>query len=146
MKVTPVTAKQAEAMGLIPRSLQDFEVLTADEETSKSGNEMLKVKLGIEHDGRTRWVTDYLVATEGMAYKVRHFAESIGLLAEYEAGDLHAADVRGRAGRCRVGIEPAKDDFPAKNKIIDYVPMGTAMKAAAGAASTSDLVDDEIPF
>lgn len=145
MRFEPRTENQVQEAGLLVKGVYDFVVLTAEDKTSAAGNEMIALKLGVEDGERQKWVNDYLLATEGGAYKLRHFAASVGMLPEYEAGELTAASMRDRAGKCKIGIDPAKDGFAAKNKVTDYVVPAMA-KAASGATKADDDMDTEIPF
>lgn len=145
MKVTPISEAEAADAGLWKRGLYDFEVLEAKERVSKNGNDMIEVNLKLyDTEGRSFRLFDYLVSSEGMAFKVRHFSSSIGLLAQYEAGELAAHDCTGKAGRCQVGIQKAKDGYPAKNIVTDYLPQIVGQPLIASKAPED--MDDEIPF
>lgn len=140
MRFEPKTAQEIDESGLLDPGLYDFEVMEAEEKTSSKGNDMVALAIRVEdNDGRGFKILDWLVATEGGAYKVRHFAESVGLLAEYEKGDMPAGVMIGKTGRCKLGIKPAEGQYRAKNTVADYV----------GAAVEGEKVrelDDEIPF
>lgn len=143
MRVEPKTEAEIQTMNLREAGEYDFEVVDAEEKQSKSGNEMVELKVKCEGaDGRPFTIFDYLVSTDGMAYKVRNFAKATGLLAEYEKGDMAAEYMLGRTGKCKVAVQPAKGGYPAKNVIADYIGIGDA----APASKTPALVDDEIPF
>lgn len=150
MKFAPKS--EEEVSNLIPKGEHAFEVLEADERQSKKGNDMIALKLGISYGDSLRGVFDYLVDIDSMAYKTRHFADTVGMLAEYEKGTLNGADLIGLTGFCKLDIEPANDQFGPKNVVKDYVkrvgstaaPAAFAPKAANGAAR--DKMDDEIPF
>jgi hypothetical protein len=94
----------------------------------------------VDKDGKSRKIYDWLVSTEGSAYKIRHFAEATGMLKQYEAGELPASAMKGKTGRCEVVIKKS-DGYPDKNAISDY--LGTS---DGSAAKTPALVDDGIPF
>jgi hypothetical protein len=146
MRVTPISEAQAADAGLRKRGLYDFEVTDAKEEVSKGGNDQIKLMVKLyDTEGRSFTLFDYLVSTEGMAYKVRHFAAAAGLLPQYERGELKASDCLGKTGRCQVGIEKAKGSFPAKNNINDYVPVA-GQRAPLVQSVPADEIDDEIPF
>jgi hypothetical protein len=141
MKVEPKTEKQVQEMNLRSPGEYDFLVVSAEDKLSSKGNEMAVVKLQMEDsEGRNFTITDYLVSIDSMAYKVRHFAESVGLLAEYEKGDLPATYMEGRTGKCKVGVKPAEGQYSAKNIVTDYIGTG------ATEAPAKQLEDDEIPF
>lgn len=145
MKVTPISEKDAAEAGLRTRGLYDFEVLEADDAMSKNGNDMIELKVKCyDSEGRGFNLFDYLVSSPGTAYKVRHYASATGQLAQYEKGELRADDQPGKTGRCQVDIEPAKNGYPAKNKVADYVPNVPGAPLIKSAAQIDD--DDSIPF
>ncbi len=144
MRFEPKTAQEIDEAGLVDPGVYDFEVMEAEDTTSKAGNDMVALGIRIEDgNGRGLKILDWLVATDGGAYKVRHFAESVGLLAQYEKGDMPAGMMIGKTGRAKIGVKPAEGQYRAKNTVQDYVAGG------AGALSTfakGGLEDDEIPF
>ena len=121
MDFTPKS--EADLRQPAPAGTYDFEVLEADDDVSKSGNDMIKVVLGVfdPATGNIKWrVFDYLLAS--MEAKLRHFCDSVGLLSKYENGTLQAGDCRGRSGKAKIIIEIDKEDkYPPKNVAKDYV-------------------------
>lgn len=150
MRVEPKTAKEVDEMGLLPAAIYDFIIAEADDTQSKAGNDMAVIKLKIEDEnGREHKIVDYLVSIDSMAYKIRHFAESVGLLAEYEKGDMPADFMLGRTGRCKLVVQPAKGEYRAKNTVADYIVDKTAATgnpAKPQANFDRSELDDEIPF
>ena len=154
MRVQPKTEEQLKEEGQGPRELlrdgvYPFTVSMATEKiSSSSGKEMIELKLEVFNaDGVAHWVYDYL--TDGkMGYKIRHFAETVGLMRQYEQGDMEAADMEGRSGYVNIGCEGARDGFPAKNRVVDYcLPKPSARQVSQPKARvTSTDFDDEIPF
>lgn len=141
MRFEPKTDQQIDESGLLEPGLYDFEVMEAEEKQSKAGNDMVALILRIEDsDGRGFKVRDWLVGTEANAYKVKHFASSVGLLAEYEKGDLPAGYMVGKTGRCKIKIKPANGEYRAGNAVADYIG------ATVEAPKAKQLVDDDIPF
>ncbi len=132
--------KREEAL-LLPRGDYDFEVTEAIEKTSKSGNPMIQVRLKVFHEDSFRFVTDYLM--EKMAFKLRHFAESVGLLDEYNAGNFNASDLVGASGVVKLEIEPAKGDFSAKNAAKDYAVRGGSKREQS---IVGEVDDSGVPF
>ncbi len=163
MRVNPISEQDAEAQSasLWPEGVYDFEIKEAEETTSAAGNDMIKLEVWIFNtDSGRRLLFDYLL--DSVPWKLRHFAESCGLLPAYEAGDLIANEIVGRTGKCKVSVQAAKDQWPAKNVIRDYIksPMprtvSEAIVATAGqprpqsaslrAKVPAGDLDDEIPF
>lgn len=152
MRFQPKTEAEVNAANLLPGGEYLFEVSEAEEQKSKAGNDMVKLKLYVFDDEERRHVIfDYLVGTESAAYKLRHFAESIGLIAQYEHGEIRAEQMITRTGKCQVGIQKDKGgQYPDKNVIRDYVIAAPAASVAKAngtrqAAHAPDL-DDNIPF
>jgi hypothetical protein len=148
VRFQPKTEKEVAEAGLLAKGVYDFEVTEATEKQSKAGNDMVELIVAVyDAEGRSRKIFDWLVDSEGSAYKIRHFAEAAGLLPQYEKGDLPAHAMIGRTGRCQVIIKKDKTgEYPDKNAIADYVSGGASKPAAAPADTTPALVDDEIPF
>ncbi len=150
MRFTPKTEAQVSSGGLFPAGSYDFEVVEAKDTISKSSNnEMLALQIAIyDPQGHSKRVFDYLLDTENAAYKLRHFAEAIGMLAAYATGELRAEDCMGRTGRCKVNIQKDKTgQYTDKNTISDYILEKTNGNAAAAKTSKTETTeDDQIPF
>lgn len=149
MQFKPKTQKELDLERLLPDGEYDFEVAYAEDKTSSTGNPMIAVKLSVfAADGGTRSVRDWLM--EKMAFKLRHFAYATGMGAEYESGELAAANIVGRSGRCKIASEEGKGDFPASNKVKDYIVSADApaRKPAPNAAPKlpAASTDDTVPF
>ena len=145
MEFKPKTEKDVSEAALAPADEYDFEVLNAEDSISKNNNPMIKVTIGIYIDGKVKnRIFDYLLPS--MEAKLRHFCDTVGLLAQYEAGTLEAADCSGRSGCVRIAIAPAKGGYLAKNVVKDYV-CRAAKPLASSNSKTPDPVDEgEIPF
>jgi hypothetical protein len=149
MKVQPITEAEAIPPMLFKRGLYDFEILDAREKVSSKGNDMIELNLVVyDTEGKKRFLYDYLVSSEGMAYKLRHFSAAVGLLPQYEKGELKAADMLGKVGRCQIGIQKDKfGQYPDKNIVSDYVASKLgALPAPPPATVSEEIEDDEIPF
>lgn len=149
MKFSPKSEKELAADGLWPGGEYDFEIVEAEEATSKAGNDMIKMKVFVFNaEGNKRTVYDYLM--ESVGYKLRHAAEACGLLSEYESGSLEAFDFQGKTGRCKLTIQKDKTGaYPDRNGIADYIPTVTTAsvaQAAQRARAKAPVMDDEIPF
>lgn len=153
MRITPKSEKEIAEAGLWAEGTYEFEIVDAEDYVSKtSGREMIKLSVKLHRDdGATMMVDDYLMDGERTAYKIRHFAEAVGMLPAYERGNLDPRDMLNRAGQCKVRIQKDKSgQFPDKNGITDYVkPTGSAAAAPVQRqrqpAPAGDI-DDEIPF
>ena len=166
MKFQPKTEQEVAGGSVWPAGEVDFEILEAQETVSKTDNDMIKLRVRVHNaQGNSKTLFDYLVATEGGAYKVRHFAEVVGLLANYERGELYADDLPGKTGRCKLSIRKSPE-YGDQNQIQDYVKDPAAARSAssvqaarrplapvgAGGPSWSapkgggDDLNDDIPF
>lgn len=147
MKVQPRTEKEIAEANLWAEGIYEFEVVTADDHISKAGNDMIKLSVRLHRDdGATTTVDDYLMDGDRTAYKVRHFAEAVGMLTQYERGNLDPREMTNRAGRCKVRIQKDKNgQFPDKNGIADYVKRDTA-PIGGDPRPIPPIADDEIPF
>lgn len=148
MKFNPKSS--TDVLGLLSKGVYTFEILDATDTSSKAGNDMMVVKLSIDDGARAHKVTDYIVSgIDSIAYKIRHFAEAIGMLAEYEKGELLAENVRGAVGQCKVDIEP-EGAYPAKNIVRDYVPAKKGAEVDPVPVKKAPVgrnnMDDDIPF
>lgn len=146
VRFEPKTEAEISAANLLEAGQYVFEVAKAEEKTSQNGNDMVKLTLAVfDNEDRRHPVFDYLVGTDGAAYKIRHFAESVGLLSQYEAGEIRAEQMEGRTGKCQVGIDDKNKQYPAKNIIRDYVPAGVSAPPKANGKS-APIIDDDLPF
>lgn len=142
---------------LTPPGEYDFEIISAEETTSKKGNEMIKLKLRVFVENGEIHVYDYLVA--GMEYKLANFCDAIGRSDDYDDGEINADNLVGCAGKLKLVIEEAEKDkdtgevkWPAKNVVKTYIAgkkgqekmAERRVKTAPKAAVKTD--DEEIPF
>ena len=67
-----------------------------------------------------RQLRDWLLPTSNLgALKFRHCCESVGALAQYEAGSIAAEDFPGNDVRVKIGIKKQRG-YPDSNVIEDY--------------------------
>jgi hypothetical protein len=152
MQFQPKTEEQIAAENLWPEGEYDFEIVKAEEKTSKAGNQMIQLTVKIfSPEGKFRLVDDFLM--EKMAFKLRHCADACRLLDKYNIGELRDTDFVGKAGRCEVVVQegqskPDGGKYPDKNTIKDYIKRTGTAVAASVATKAKDVaaVDDEIPW
>lgn len=152
MRVTPKTdeqheAEQAERLAQYKPwpagSIVDYEILHADDTTSKSGKDMIKVDVRIFNaEGKTKDLTDYI--GEWNDYKLKRINPE-----RYEAGLVEAFDLIGKTGKAKIGIQIGglKDDgtrYADKNDIKEYLKRDETVQKSIKASSPE--LDDEIPF
>lgn len=114
--------------------------------SSESNNLRLNtvIELYNKNGNKVTTLIDFTNMFQGkMAWKGKHFCESIGLQKEYEAGDLDgiAKKCIGKTGKCEIGIQKSTDpNYPDdKNFIKDY------LVTLPEAVLTGGL-DDDIPL
>ncbi len=135
---------------LLEEGVYPFIVREVTQESSKAGNPMLKVKLEVlAHDKSRRLLTDYLLATDKMIYKLKHFCDAVGFEKEYEQGHLELNKCVNRGGRVKIGIQKGtvRDDgslFADKNVIKDYTRILETV--AQVTVQKHDTFNDDITF
>lgn len=134
---------------LLPDGIYHFFVKNIEQQQSRVGNPMLKVTLGVvAKPGDQRNIIDFLLTTEQMMFKLKHFCESIGLSEQYAQGKFELNDCINRSGKVKIGVQKgaAKDDgsgfFPDKNCVKDYVKPENVMPKVV----TPAFKDDDISF
>ena len=164
MRFTPMTEDELILSSLLPAGIYPFEVMMAADKISKTGNEMIELKLNVFGENQEAHVFDYML--EKMAFKLRHFAEATGLISEYERGELEALSCLNKTGYAKIGIDKGNGNFPPKNTVVDYLKPETPVtkngllevlrpevsklapsSPASKPAPTNDKpFDDDIPF
>lgn len=142
MKFQPKTEKEIAEMNLWPAGVYSFQIATAADEVSKSGNEMIKLGLNVyNQEGHSRIIYDYLL--EAVPHKLRHLCEACGLLDKYEQGMLYAQDLVDKTGDLKLAIQKDKSgQYADKNSVSDYV----VGKSGGNAPAIHPSLDDSIPF
>ena len=127
--------------------------VSSDTKSQNSGNPMMDITVTVyDENGRTHEVRDFLVFTKQMMWKVIHFAESAGLLKEYEEGKLCSEVALNKMVLVKLTVEQGSE-IPAeklngkaagsryfdKNKIEDYLKKDDKVVAPL-------LVDSDMPF
>lgn len=112
---------------------------------SKQMNPMMQVTLEVLSPAGSRHIIiDYLLDTDKMCYKIKHFLESIGLEDKYQKGHINFAECFNRAGKVDIAIQkgqPKPDgsgDYPDKNTVKDYIKLVRV--------EAKDDFNDEIKF
>jgi hypothetical protein len=133
--------KPAPSNVLTP-GIYPFKVLQAADETSRAGNDMIHLKLGVErHNGTDQWVHDYIVATQ--PHKLKALCRAVGMLDLFDTGEITAAQLVGASGKVKVKIEPPKGSWPEKNTVDEYVERRDEQQEGS---SGGGIADEEIPF
>lgn len=152
MRFKPKTQEELDSMNLFKAGIYSFKVTNAQDQTSKSGNEMLKITLEIYDDmGNIHHLFDYLL--EAMAHKLHSFCKSVGLLELYKNGALHSNDCIGKCGLVEIGIEKGKENpqggfYADKNAVKKYLDEKSRQTSTPSTQSskTESGFDDDLPF
>lgn len=160
MQFEPKTREQAEKESQFPvwnAGNYDFEIAKADAQTSKKGNEMIKLTLNVYNDvGESQMVFDYLMPA--FPVKLIDACEAMGLMQEYDSGTLEPYKLEGKKGTLRLAIKPKStnkktgEEYPERNEVNTYiVGLAPAKQSQASAPFTPGTdkaanLDDEIPF
>ena len=156
MEFNPTDAGNSSGFDLLPEGTYEIEVIEAEEQTSKKGNEMIALTLQAQHpDGYPVRIWDYLVSVAAATFKIEQFCNAAGLTEKFKAGRLLADDCRGCKVTAKVEIESGRDNYADRNSIREYVAAGSGEKQPAGiatqpAAATAPppkpINEEEIPF
>jgi hypothetical protein len=165
MKYTPYTEAQIQSMNVMEPGVYNFqvlEVITWDqygkELRDKNGNEMAKIKLAIiDQEGKERVLFTYVSGDGAFAYKLRHFAKSIGMVQQYEDAIFNIAETVGKRGLADIVIKRGtlKQDgsgelWPDRNDVKDFITSADGNAVSHSHATPSpqvqDVSEDDIPF
>ena len=125
--------------GLLEPGKYDADVIESEDARSKSGNDMIKLKLSVwRPDGSKAHVYDYILPA--FAKKLKHFCDAAGLQSDYDAGKVAAADCLNKSVSVTLDTEKS-GDYPAKNVVVDYTPMKQGVQPTPVPAD-----DDDLPF
>lgn len=154
MRFTPQTKEELDSMNLMKAGVYSFRVANAQEQTSKSGNDMLKLTLEVFNDlGGTHSVFDYLL--QAMPQKLYAFCYAVNLTAQYGAGMLTAQDCIGKCAYVDIVVKKGNDNpqggtYPDRNEVKTYMSMAPATKAKPNVATPgydpNKPFDDDLPF
>ena len=167
MEFSPKSDRELYEEMIWPAGDYDFEVIEAEEKTSKNGNPMIALKLKVFHPStdNTRTVRDWLMPS--MGFKLKHFCYATGNEVAYDDGTLDAYACEGAAGRVKLIVQES-DQYGKQNSVKDYLvptaepnpddlpnddpppppkkkPQGVPT-SQANAARAAAVPDDQIPF
>jgi hypothetical protein len=155
MKFTPRTEEEVKKFKLLQKGDADYEILDAQEEISKTGKEMLHLKLKVfDASGVQGLVHDYIILNdEKFEYKLRHLFYSCDLGELYETGDVEPFRLLNKCGKLDLGIQADKTgQYGDKNNVKDYL-MDEKLKinqqkkkSFPTVSEIDDFKDDDVPF
>lgn len=135
-----------------PAGEYDIEVVNAADDVSKNGVDQLKLSVAIYNSaGAKRQVFEYLSSSAKAVWKIKEFADCVGMTDAYERGEMHPEDLVGRTGKARVIIE-RNAQYGDRNKVAAYLsrhPVASGMTFGPGKpapARKHDDLNDDVPF
>lgn len=153
----PISREESEikTFELLDPGIYDFKVYEAKSKISRSGNEMIELKLKIINENKQEIIIlDYLLFSSNMSWKLRHFADAIGLTKEYEKKEFHERLCLNKCGKADIIIQHGSDRpnggyYSDKNAVRDYVmtDKGALKYHSKEKVEKHDAFDtQEIPF
>lgn len=159
-QVMSETEAEKERYNLLKEGEYDAVIATSEDKVSaSSGNPMMDMILHVyDEHGKEHPVRDFMVFTKSMMWKVINFANSAGLMAQYESGNLCSESAMGNRVRVKIGIEsgsiipfdklngkPAGSKYPDKNKVVEYLQRKEPTSSTTAPDALAEL-DDDVPF
>lgn len=159
MKYKKYSEQELKEMNLLSDGVYDFETLEVHETDqyhnplkTKDGFEMAKLKLGvIDKNGRQRYVWVWLPGDGKMAFKFRHYADTVGQIDLYDEDKFEIAKTLGLKGKAHIVVQKgqAKQDgsgfWDDKNDVKDFIKREEWEVNEPKATPSTDFLDDDIP-
>ena len=145
--------------GILPVGEYNFEVVTAEDTVSKfnDGEEQIQLNLRIYHGGGGVFLNQWL-SSPSKSWKIRQFAYAVGLVKQYDAEVLMAADCLDKAGKLKLGQYEDKTGT-MRNSVFKYLETDSfgfiktstddvkdALKTFKATAKTESELPDDMPF
>lgn len=146
-----------ERFQLLKEGIYEAVVTASSDTISSKGHPMMDMTVTVyDQNGKSHDVRDFLVFTKQMMWKIVHFANSAGMLKEYEAGKLCSKTAINKRVMVKIVIEqggeipqdklkgkPLGTRYFDKNKIEDYIKKEDQAEMVN---NQQPFQDDEIPF
>lgn len=147
-----------ERFQLLKEGIYEAVVSASSDTISSKGHPMMDMTVTVyDQDGKTHDVRDFLVFTKQMMWKIVHFADSAGMLKEYEAGNLCSETAINKRCVVKIVIEqggeipqdklkgkPLGTRYFDKNKVEDYIKKGD--QGVPNGNEPPPFTDDDVPF
>ena len=122
MQFKPKQESEISRFATLPDGDYPFTVLESKEQLSKSaknaGRPMVALKLAVHADGRDQWVWDYF-ADWFSEWKLKHFCETTGRGAQYEAGSLDVKNDAAKGWTGWVSLVTEQDNTGKERNVVD---------------------------
>ena len=154
-KFTPVSEEEYKQKNCWKPGWYPAEIIDCVEKQSQaSGSLMFETKFQIfNDDGKSHFVTSYVMAEGKAAFQLRACAEAFGVLDQYHAGELTEDDLKGKTGYVKLAIQSDPNGvYDDKNVIRDFkktvpgkITVADIQKPTTTETASKSL-DDDIPF
>jgi hypothetical protein len=122
-----------------------FEVIEAEDGFAKeSGNELINMKLEILIDDIPLTVYDWLVGHPKSLFKVKQFCRSVGMLDQFESGEVDANSVLNKRGLAEFKFGDEKTN--KNGQPVRYLEVKHYLSPQQQGDSPPPLTDDDIPL
>jgi hypothetical protein len=168
MRYTPYTEAQIQSLNVMEPGVYTFQVLEAittdnynNQLKDKNGVDLAKLKLLVwDKDNRERTLYTYISGDGNFAYKLRHFAKTIGMIQQYEDGIFDINQSIGKSGHADLVIKKGtlKTDgsgemWADRNDVKDFVITANGDVVNHAHATSQPQVpnglqelEDDVPF
>jgi hypothetical protein len=120
-----------------------FDVITCAAKVSKSGNNMLCVKLKVwDCNNKSGFIDEYLMTGEKSFFirRIKSFCDSIGIIDKYNSGKLNASDIN-NSHNGKIIIGRRKDNNgKLQNTVTEYI------KKSEDKNTINEDLNDDIPW
>lgn len=148
MKFDPLTEEQLQTQSLLPEGIYSYQVIKAQEKTSKAGNQYISLDLKVwDEEGREHTIYSNLALVK----LIKHFCDVNGLEDAYQSGNICDYDCNNRSGgKVVLAIEGEKPNplggmYKAKNVVRDYVK-DENRSSTVRAKTPDEFINDDVPF
>lgn len=158
MRYTRYSEQELKEMALIPDGVYQFQTMEVHESNKygqplrdKNGYDMAKLKLKIwDKNGRERFVFTNLFGDGGMAFRTRHYADSVGQIDKYDADQFIVRETIGCTGYVQIitrkgGIKDqlTGEKWEDSNDAKDFIKLADQ---DAYKGTFKETKKDEVPF
>jgi hypothetical protein len=112
---------------LLNAGIYQADIVSADFNVSKNGNDMLEVSFLIEHAGNVCRLKDYLLLNSDKNFcrlKLKNFLKACGMFVEGKDVAIDAVKLVGRKVECELKISEERifgdKKYPPRNEIVGY--------------------------
>lgn len=154
------TEQEMKELTFLPDGAYQFEVMEYHDANRNGelyqdaeGNDMCKIKIKLwDKNGKERFIFTNLFARGRMAFKTRHFVDSIGKISSWEDKTFQMKDALGEMGWCLIitrkgGLKKdgSGEKWDDQNDVKDYIKLADQEKFKNAAKANESFLDDDIP-